>query len=241
MTEKYSEEQKLQRFIGNAVAISEIIEKSDDKNLRSITEKMLNTLVEPSERKEFMEDINNGICFGCGETKLVYTCKNCRSIMACNNCLDAVLKKHIEKCSPLIEEENRNKYINTKITQIVFKEGLSMSCNYLGAHGDHVKERKIFVMYTNYYFKRWTVPAGSDDDIALMTSMACLVSTTVKIAKMALDDENFKIYLRYNNEGGICFSCSNKCKIRCSRCRIVTCSRCQHDKTHRLLCKPLSL
>jgi len=241
MSSEQSDKNKLKTLFGNAIAVSDMIKNSEEKNPRSLTEKMLETYIASDEKKDLVADIERGICFGCGGIESNRTCSNCMSIMFCQNCQSSVLKKHASKCSGLIVEENRNRSINAKVTQIVFKEQFKMSYVYLGARNDNVKQRKIFTMYTNYYFSRWVIPAGSEEDIALMASMAGLVSTTLKIAKMSLDDDNFKLYLKYINEGGICFSCNESCKTRCSRCRVTTCNVCQNDETHRNLCKTLSL
>jgi len=241
MSSKQTDENKLKMLFGNAVSVSDMIKNSEEKNPRSISKKMLETYIAPDERKDLMTDIESGICFGCGGTESNYACSNCMSIMFCRNCQSSVLKKHAGKCSGLIVEENRNRSINAKVTQIVFQEQFKMSYVYISARNDFLKQRKIFTMYTNYYFSQWAIPADSEEDIALMASMAGLVSTTLKIAKMSLDDDNFKLYLKYINEGGVCFSCCEPCKKRCSRCRVTMCKACQTDKTHRGLCKTLSL
>ena len=225
----------------NAIAVSDIIKKYDDKTPRSLSEQLLDMCVDTSEQKTLVADINNGICFGCGSTESNHSCNKCQSIMFCRNCEKVVLKKHENKCSGLIAKKNRNDSINAKITQIIFKEQFSLASIYISAKGDLVKQRKIFAMYTNYYFNRWEVPVGSEEKIALMASMAGLLSTTMKIAKITLDISNFETYLLYINKGGICFSCLNTCKTQCSRCRITTCKSCQTDETHRLLCKTLSI
>lgn len=95
-------------------------------------------------------------------------------------------------------------------------------------------------MFSNYYFKIWDKPIPSDEkSIALMTSMAGLSASLVKIASLTISPIYFYLFCdrRMNN---VCFSCNKECTSKCSRCCILTCNSCKTDDTHRLLCRQLA-
>ena len=231
---------KINAFIGKALVVSECIRKNNNNNIRSLSKDVLTRCIDPSKQKKTMEDIEKGICYGCGTLDLNYTCSICNSIFFCKKCKYQVLDKHQSKCSPLIADKNRSSDTSSLIVSIIFKEQINMSLWYISVKNNILK-RKIFMMFSTYYFEKWERPDNSIKQIAYMAAMAGLLSVTVKSASMTLDDHNFQIYLRYINKNDICFSCTHLCKTRCSRCRVHICKKCQRDETHINLCETLSL
>jgi hypothetical protein len=236
-----STEEKIKTLFGNAVTVSKCIQENKDKNIGSLSEDVLTRYFDPSERKNTIKDIAKGICYGCGTLELNYTYSVCNSIFFCANCEHHVLDKHQSKCSPLIAEKNRSGDTSSKIVSILFEQQFKMSFYYISAQNDGLKQRKTFMMFSTYYFEKWKRPDNSIEQIADMAAMAGLLSVTVKTASITLNDDNFQIYLRYINNDDICFSCTNSCKTRCSRCHVHTCKKCQRDEIHFKLCKILSL